>query len=406
MPADNPKSRTVNVLVDRFEKEVLPSLGPRTRKDYARHIAVLRRHFGTKVAAQLIPADFESFMNVSAGKIHRNKNLSVLSSVFSKAMREWHWLDHNVCTAVPRHKATPHHRHVADEGIEALKAVASASVRNAVDLALLTGQLQSAIVGLRWSQVTPQFVRFRNAITKKSLQVPVTPELRAVLDRCKQRSGRTPFVITTREGKRYTNEGFRAMWQRMMTKLEATGHDRFTFHDIRTRAEKNAQRGTSRHLRADNAVSRYPQFESSLRDEASEMSNYYEVFYCLERSTRKLVARVMEGAAGENWWTSGRIPQDIAAEAAGVMRKEREGGITQRSTNPIDYAFFGHLCGIITKNWDLFEAALPRATRTAIQRVIHSLNLLRGPIAHCCPMSEDEVNRLDLAVKDWLRMVS
>ncbi len=30
-----------------------------------------------------------------------------------------------------------------------------------------------------------------------------------------------------------------------------------------------------------------------------------------------------------------------------------------------------------------------------------SLNMLRGPIAHCCPLSEDEVDRLRLAVKDW-----
>lgn len=35
---------------------------------------------------------------------------------------------------------------------------------------------------------------------------------------------------------------------------------------------------------------------------------------------------------------------------------------------------------------------------TAVEKVMASLNLLRGPIGHCCRLSEDEVDRL--AVKD------
>jgi Family of unknown function (DUF5343) len=34
-----------------------------------------------------------------------------------------------------------------------------------------------------------------------------------------------------------------------------------------------------------------------------------------------------------------------------------------------------------------------------------SLNVLRGPIAHCCPLAEDEVARLRLALKDWFRLM-
>jgi hypothetical protein len=33
------------------------------------------------------------------------------------------------------------------------------------------------------------------------------------------------------------------------------------------------------------------------------------------------------------------------------------------------------------------------------------LNMLRGPIAHCCPVSDDEVLRLQLTVKDWFRLI-
>lgn len=279
-------------------------------------------------------------------------------------------------------------------------------MRYAVDLSLLTGQVQSAIVGLRWTQVTAQSIRFRHAITRKSLHVPVTPEIQAALDTCRQRSGRSPFVIPTRTAERYTNEGFRAMWQRTMVKLESAGHDRFTFHDIRTRAEEIAKSSATRNTRADSALSRYTQFESSLRKEASEMSQFYEVFYCLERSTRQLVSRVMEAELGNDWWTPDRVTQDVAAKAAQVMREEREGGITPRSTQPIDYTFFGQLSVIITKNWALFETRLPRANQKSISRVMHTLNLLRGPIAHSCPLSDDEIDRFHGAVRDWLRLTA
>ena len=58
---------------------------------------------------------------------------------------------------------------------------------------------------------------------------------------------------------------------------------------------------------------------------------------------------------------------------------------------------------MIISNWDLFGTILH--SRRAVEKVMASLNTLRGPIAHCCPLAEDEVLRLRLAVKDWFRMI-
>lgn len=151
------------------------------------------------------------------------------------------------------------------------------------------------------------------------------------------------------------------------------------------------------------AVAYYPQFEQAVRAEAAEMSEHYEVFYCLEQSIRKLIVETLEDAAGIDWWNSGKVPPTIVASAAAMVQRERDSGITQRSDNAIDYTTFGELSVIITTNWDLFEPILK--SKRAVERVMASLNLLRGPIAHCCPMQEDEVDRLRLAVKDWFRMI-
>lgn len=154
---------------------------------------------------------------------------------------------------------------------------------------------------------------------------------------------------------------------------------------------------------AASAVAYYPQFEQAVRAEAAEMSEHYEVFYCLEQAIRKLIVETLEDTAGADWWNSGKIPPAIAASVAGLIQKERDNGISPRSDDAIDYTTFGELSVIITSNWDLFESILK--SRRAVERVMANLNMLRGPIAHCCPMQEDEVDRLRLAVKDWFRMI-
>ena len=148
----------------------------------------------------------------------------------------------------------------------------------------------------------------------------------------------------------------------------------------------------------------YPQFEESVREEASAMAVHYEAFYCLEQSIRKLIVETLAESEPGDWWGSGRIPSDIISAAKGLIQKEIDSGITRRSDDPIDYTTFGQLAVIINSNWDVFGAIF--TSRRAVEKVMSSLNMLRGPIAHCSPMTEDEIDRLALTVKDWFRIMA
>lgn len=149
----------------------------------------------------------------------------------------------------------------------------------------------------------------------------------------------------------------------------------------------------------------YEQFEASLRSEAARMSEFYEIFYCLENSIRKLVAEVMAEAEGADWWNSSRVNEDrIRREAAARRKKEVDSGITPRSENLIDYTTFGELSQLITDNWELFDPIF--RSKTAVSNVSNQLNLLRGPIAHCNPTDELEQERLNLAVRTWFNIMS
>ena len=148
----------------------------------------------------------------------------------------------------------------------------------------------------------------------------------------------------------------------------------------------------------------YPQFEQSVRAEAEKMSKHYEVFYCLETSIRRLVTETMVDAEGAKWWGTTRVPEKLKSDVEGRMKREVDSGVTRRSDQLIDYTTFGELSVLITSNWDLFGAIFN--SQRAVEKVMGGLNLLRGPIAHCCPITDDEVDRLRLAVKDWFRMMA
>src|SRR3990172_7354991 len=98
----------------------------------------------------------------------------------------------------------------------------------------------------------------------------------------------------------------------------------------------------------------YPQFEQNVRTEAFEMARHYELFYCLEKSIRKLIVETLQESSSGYWWNSGRIPADIVSEAYKRSQQEIENGVTLRSDEAIDYTTFGELAVIITNNWDLF----------------------------------------------------
>jgi integrase len=248
-PATETAPVTVNTILERYERECLHELAPRTQRDYRRHIGHLRRRFGHLNALELEPRIFAEFLNeVREGRIQRVRQLAVLSAALTIAVRRWFWLKTNVLRDVERPKSKPRDRLILDEEFEACKALAPYRVQLAMQLALLTGQRQGDIIRFRWSDIREAIVDGRafhelhvyQSKTSKRLAIEVTPELEAVLDQCWKLKGGghagSVYVVPTRTGKPYTSEGFRACWQRVRVKWERSGGEPLHFHDIRALA--------------------------------------------------------------------------------------------------------------------------------------------------------------------------
>jgi Swt1-like HEPN len=149
----------------------------------------------------------------------------------------------------------------------------------------------------------------------------------------------------------------------------------------------------------------YPQFDSEVRTEASLMSAQYELFYCLEKSIRELMCETLRAKHGSNWWEVDKIiPDQVKIEVEKNMQRELDQAMAPRSSEEIDYTTFGQLGDMVRHRWEDFDDLFN--SKKGFNRVMSSLNMLRGPIAHCSPLPPSEIVRLKSAVEDWFRLMS
>jgi integrase len=261
IPEDPGALTTVRACLDRYEREVVPTLAPRTQKDYHRHLNTLRASFGELHPNELKPRDVGRFLDVSKGKIQRNRVVAVLSAVYSKMVGRWYVADTNPCLKVERNESHKRTRYITDAEYLAVYSLMPTRVQIAMDLALITGQRQGDLLSLKNEQIHEKGIDFKQGKTGKKITIPFVPPtdaepnpydpLRMTIDRANALLPMIPktYVIRTmprkafREGQKpkggqpYTCEGFRAIWQRGMAKALKRGviKERFTFHDIRAK---------------------------------------------------------------------------------------------------------------------------------------------------------------------------
>ncbi len=145
------------------------------------------------------------------------------------------------------------------------------------------------------------------------------------------------------------------------------------------------------------------QFPFEMRKNAEHMSEYYKLFFMIENDMRRLIDETLtESSEKADWWEA-LSPPSAKEEYKQNAQREQEAGVTSRSDNPLDYISFGQLGEIMRFNWNVFGGIL--SNQKAMGRVMFSLNMLRGPIAHCGLLAEDEAERLKLSVKDWFRLL-
>jgi len=238
---------TLGAIMDRYLREEVPRLAPSTQAEYTRMLGLLRRVFGHMRPEQVRPSHVYAYLDRRPPTAGRHEK-ALLSTVYQAAIR-WGLADANPVREVqverrPRQRA----RYLTDDEYRAAWERAPEVLRIAMDLAVLTGLRRGDILRLRWQDVTEEGLRVQTGKTGAVVVFEWSPGLRDVIRRCQRLRGRLSglWLICTRDGQRYTDDGFSAVWQRFQRRLEAEGLPRFRFHDLRRKAAADAERAGGR----------------------------------------------------------------------------------------------------------------------------------------------------------------
>lgn len=142
-------------------------------------------------------------------------------------------------------------------------------------------------------------------------------------------------------------------------------------------------------------------FELDIRKQAKQMTNVYYLVFCLENSIRKLITDRLQEKSGATWWET-NVPDSVRKKVAFRQKGEMETAFSERSAEPICYSDFLDLVDIIELNWADFSDSF--RSIESVKSTLTTLNMIRRTVAHNSVLDEDEIQRLKLHVKDWIRI--
>lgn len=250
-----PTTGTVQELVTvYFESAAFSSLAPRTQSDYLGYSKQVLRTFAEMQVSDVRTTDIARYLRRERKEapVQANREISFLSSCFQEGIEQG-LAELNPCREVRHNKEKPRSRLPRDSEIESFLKVSrqrgagSELIGIMGRFAALAGRRRIEFLTLRKDQLTDEGVEFTFAkakadeATRKGV-IEWTPALRQVIDDAKaiKRPSKKPpplsiYVFPNRSGQAYTDQGFKAMWSKIMTDWLAAdkSRERFTFHDLR-----------------------------------------------------------------------------------------------------------------------------------------------------------------------------
>jgi integrase len=221
------------------------SLAAATREGYQRHIKRIEQEFGDLPIAALsdppIRGEFLDWRDRLGQTSKRNADyaFSVLARMISWAY-DRRQIAANHCERPGRLYSGDRAANIwTDAAIASLTAFAPPHVLLPCMIALRTGQRQRDILRLTWSAYDGKTIKLRQSKTRTSLTIPVSADLRAILDATPR--GNSVTICKTSRGTPWTSDGFKSSFATACEKGKITG---LTFHDFRGTAVTNlAQSG-------------------------------------------------------------------------------------------------------------------------------------------------------------------
>ena len=144
----------------------------------------------------------------------------------------------------------------------------------------------------------------------------------------------------------------------------------------------------------------FDSLDPDLLAEGQRMSVVYAALHAFENAVRATVTKAMAEKHGANWWD--KVPERIRRTSKSRMEEDakfRWHGA--RGSNEINYCDFGDLSSIIVTNWDVFKDLLGNVEW--VKAMLTSLEKSRNIVMHGGTVAKEDVERIGMNIRDWIR---
>jgi hypothetical protein len=140
--------------------------------------------------------------------------------------------------------------------------------------------------------------------------------------------------------------------------------------------------------------------DPQLLAEGQRMSVVYAAIHAFENAVRAMVVKAMTEKHGATWWD--KVPERIRKTSKTRMEEDtkyRWHGA--RGASEINYCDFGDLSSIIVTNWAVFEDLLGNMEWAKAELI--SLEKSRNIVMHGGSVAKEDVERIGMNIRDWIR---
>lgn len=141
----------------------------------------------------------------------------------------------------------------------------------------------------------------------------------------------------------------------------------------------------------------------SIRAGSLYMQRCYRLLFVLENVVREFVMEVLEEKDGADWFDKRANTETKKKVEARKAAEQKNQWHTGRNAHPINYIDFGDLSLLIVNHWAEFKDLLP--LQSWVVSRLSDAERSRNVIAHTNVLSDEEVSRLEMLVRDWVRQV-
>lgn len=212
--------RIMGAIFDRYVRDVLPKKAARTQSDNLKELKQLRIVFDEAPIDALTPAMIAQYRDTRKAKVRANREIATLSHVFNMA-REWGLTaKENPCKGVRKNKEMPRDYYAKDIVWDAVYRKAVPELKDAMDLAYLTGQRPADVLSMRKSDIDGDFLMVKQGKTAHRVRVLLRVDgvenslgtlIRQIAARNEQFS--SPYLIISERGKHVSPSMLRDRWE-------------------------------------------------------------------------------------------------------------------------------------------------------------------------------------------------